>query len=80
MMNNMNMMNDMDLEKVAGGCDENFNVLRDFERLKQREEARARTEAARQEAIRREEARRAAMQQENQPTVHAHGGGASGGW
>ena len=75
MMKNMNTMNDRELEQITGGCDDltYLNIKRDFERLKQQEEARQKAEAARQEAIRRAE-------EANQPSIHAHGGGVSGGW
>ena len=73
MTNDLKMMNDMELDNVTGGNDLMYDkIRRDLDRLKQQE-------AARQEAIRRAEEARLA-EAANQSSIHAHGGGVSGGW
>ena len=88
------MMNDIDknelteqeMNSVAGGFDgsDAYLYLEKMHReLQKQEEARKRAEAARQKAMQYEAARQEAIRQAeeaNQPGIHVHGGGASGGW
>ena len=86
MINDMkkNELNEQEMANVAGGSypydwrrrSGIFPSAEEFKALYEAEQQAAAQEAARQEYIRRAEARK----QENQSTIHVHGGGASGSW
>ena len=88
MMNDMkkNELNEQEMNGVAGGFggSDAVRVWEQMERdMQKQEEARQRAEAARQKAMQYEAARQEAIRQAeeaNQPSIHAHGGGVSGGW
>ena len=81
MINDMkkNELTEQEMSSVAGGFDsvDSFLLWQQTQReLQKQEEARQKAmqyEAARQEAIRQAE-------EANQPGIHVHGGGVSGGW
>ena len=73
-----NELTEQEMTGVSGGSNvEHFirwkRLEREEEEYRKRDEARRQYEAARQEAIRQAE-------EANQPGIHVHGGGASGGW
>ena len=76
-----NELNEQEMNQVTGGYDLHYyNIVRDFERMKQQEEARQKREAMMQANRDRANQYNANQANENQSTIHAHGGGVSGGW
>ena len=81
-----NELTEQEMNGVAGGFGSSNAYLyfkRTQEELQKQEAARQRIEAAKQKARQNEAARQEAIRQAeeaNQPGIHIHGGGVSGGW